>query len=545
MRTFYHKMSVLLVATLGVWLSACVDDGYDLKNIDSAMQWNGSLGIPVLAEDRITLEDMLNQFGNAVPKQLVLEDGVLCLLFEKQLSYGVSDINKNFKDFDNLVKDLVLLDEATADDFEETSGFYLTTVDCNLFDKVNGGANAGKHRINRIEFKNTNIMLNLEIEDITFSSFELQIDLPQSNGLPPQSLIFDIPAGGDNILLTEQNITIDLEALKAAGDKLKITISGYDVNLGLAPKITIKNLSFDPEIGEFIAWGWFNYTVDALLNEEFKIADIPVKILQDMDFKFNLTNTRFEFNIASSFGTPLSFNLREFNAVHENEGANALPVDKEFSIARANNLGETVQNDLIKLDKSDVLEIGELVSSELRQVMARYSIGTKQINPQSPGDVAEQFISSKNDVSVHAKMIAPLSLEKGDHLIYNHSVAVLLPEEVKSSLEAFEVEKATIFFAYNNALPLSLTAWFAKNVNGNMVPISTVPDVQVDLSYQQLGEFKIEIDQHRLDDLLKMDGLIMEYKLRELPDAITIEAADAVQLKIGVQLKKFTYKPNK
>ncbi|MDR1679757.1 MAG: hypothetical protein LBR81_08285 [Prevotellaceae bacterium] len=557
------RFLTFLLLLCGLTLSSCIDDKLDLDNLSDDMQWNGSFAGPVLAKSKVTVAEMVGAYDdpeNAARFRII--DNILTMQFDYEVPYEMPDINTNFGNFNTLIDDLVVLPDGTPIGMLSGGTTLSFPVNCNLWQSVNENESPARHRIKRIEFLNTDVILDVQAPGLSFNggSVTLEVELPQT-GANPTKISFVLTESGQKTLTS--NFTIDLEALHAAGDKLKINIAASGTVSGTSSLTVSLKLDTGSDNSEFIAFGYFNY--DDLLGgikEEGYKSDIAGEF-KNAKQRLSFPEARFEFDIASSFGVPIIFEIEEITAFHKdvngNDSTGQITEQKDYEIKRVNNVGETAVSP-ININNDEIPGISGLITTSLDSISLKYSVGTVSIthdgnwsNPTyacvdcelNGKPVTEQFISSKNTLGINTHTTIPCVLGEGDYIYYRDTIALDISESDSLDLDQFNVEEANLIFICDNGLPFAseVNVWLATGSEGHYTATTVAP-----YETHRLEDFTISFNKERVNDLKKAKALILEYRMPPLPggdpDKRTLKGDDYLQLQVGLQLKKISYTSN-
>lgn len=467
--TSLKRLIFCVVVSTSLIFSSCIDDSVDLDNLSDDISIGGDIGLP-LANISLRLQDMLDKYEPSVDSEFKVgvENGVVCLFYDKVIDYETPDLTSDFEDLKLEIENFVDISQI-MDPFA-----FLTTLPADThetgestfsFDFNNINADDSKQRVDSIRFIKTGFKITVE-SDIDFQTDDvlvLNIQIPGTE----EYIDFKMKEGKTTTeTLFYENLSMILfkNGAKNNDYKVKYTIAG-DGKTGLPASKTI-NLKIEKETNansEFFVYGYFDYT-NFLDKEELYQVDLFNYLPEGNALFFE--NPSFEFNIESSIGVPLEFNLKSLTAkLHNNTHPTVFNKSIDIDPATTEGSFTTTAPIIIDRDNSPGGEISNLFNTELESINANYvfSGGT----PTGDASNTPMFIWSKSKVRVNANAKIPLHFAGGTHLAYNDTILDI-------DLAEDNIKEATIILSYENQFPFSLLLEL-EMLDENYNPIQSLP----------------------------------------------------------------------
>ncbi|MGM9817158.1 MAG: hypothetical protein ACI304_08925 [Lepagella sp.] len=559
MKRIYKGLFTCAVAGVmaGGMLTSCVDDSYDLSDIDLMVNVGGDLGVPTSSTEQYTISDVLDLSSTssikAVGEQYGYAKGDYVLVESGDPTY--SNVNIDPQDVKNITCDptyvkLSLTSPGTNQDVDQTIE--------GIHSKVKLSDDNIDKQLLSLTRIDANVKLDMELKLTASTGFKGSLTLKPGftftypEGwkieLYDQSMASYCKVEGSKLIFTADkkfNATTGLsvpvrvtsfdftnvpkgEGLYAPGHFLVngelLTSGPVMVSTGSTAAGTAINLTMDitpkiPSMTITAVTGKVDPKVD-IDNSSFEISDIP-DFLAEEDNYLDLADPRIVLNVYN--GSPVDINLNAVvEAVTDNGGVRQIGIGDAHSTSQVM-VKASSRNKIVLSATGNAVEGATVVKVPgLTELLAKIPdrINIKDVTAKVPSD-KEYTISLGSKFSVATGYEAVVPLAFGENLQLSYSTDESGWDE---DLSKYNFNEVTAILGVENSIPLEMVPQVqALDVFGHVIEdVTATVEGKVkggSLASPAISELRITL-RSNAENIGRLDGLHLEFKVTSSPEHV-------------------------
>ncbi len=556
MKRIYKSLFTCAVAGVmaGGMLTSCIDDGYDLDDIDLTINVGGDLGVPTSSTEQYTISDVLDlsstssikatgdQYGYAKGDYVLVENG--------DPSY--STVNIDTQDVKNITCDptnvkLSLTSQGTNQDVDQTiEGIHSKVklsddnIDKQLLSLTRIDANVKLDMGFKLEastgFKGSLTLMpgftltypegwTIDLYDQSMASyckvegrkliFTAAKKFTTASGLrvPVRVTSFDftnMPAGEG--LYKPGHFLVNGELLTSGPVRVSTgsTAAGTAINLNVKITPTIPAMTITAVTGKI------DPKVD-IDNSSFEINDIP-DFLAEEDNYLDLADPRIVLNVNN--GSPVDINLNAVvEAVTKNGGVRQIGIGDAHGTSQVM-VKASSQNKIVLSATGNAVEGATVVKVPgLSELLAKIPdrINIKDVTAKVPSNKEYTIrLGSKFSVVTGYEAVVPLAF--GENLRLSYSTDETGWDE---DLSKYNFNEVTATMKVENSIPLEMVPEVqALDVFGHVIEdVTATVEGKVEggsVASPAMSELRVTL-RSNADNIGRLDGLHLEFKVTSSP----------------------------